>query len=665
MGYFPCTMLRPSRCKLLTLSLAFPAASWGLGLGDIHVRSALDQPLEAQIEVIGAIPTDAAILTARILNDGEFRQHGLERPSFLSGSTLTVGRDDQGNPALIVHSIERVIEPIVTLLVALDSPSGEFIREYTLLLDPSDRAAQPRTTDARSIIPAAAANRPPRAPRAAAQPSPVSTELERANAASDAKLLNPAHTPHSLLYTVAAHDTLDRIARSAGAGSEIGVRRMAIAIYHANPDAFRANLNLLRRGATLRLPSAEQLAAVSTQDAVREYAAQMQAWRAGVRQSVPAAARISSRTSSGVVDSRTPGGESDETQIRLLGEQVQLLERSLNELQEELKRPVVIPATTQPASPTSTSVPARGPAGIATQQVRPGPAASANASPDSRAAGRPRAPFAALVICGALALAAGIWLRRRRERAKTPPKESHAAQDSTREAGTGRSNSKENAPSPQTTMFSPPASARESRGSTRADVSPVLPASETGWFNSASPAPAGDFSGKKSAASPPEPNYPASDTTVKLSDATMKLSMTPVGHTVETAVLLGDVDTSDNTEKLSFFDQKNLEDTTHVVMSSGLSEAAPFVERRKNPAEVLRQAIEREPSRNDLRLKLLELFYTGASQNRRAFLETVRELAKNEGLVSPEDWTRIMDMGRAIAPEDELFSDDSGSKAVA
>src|SRR5690348_14952046 len=114
-------MRRPSGSRLLTLSLACPAASWALGLGDIHVSSALDQPLEAQIELIGAIPSDAAALTARILSDGEFREHGLDWPSFLSGSTLTVGKGAQGNPALIVHSTERVTEPIVTLLVGLDS----------------------------------------------------------------------------------------------------------------------------------------------------------------------------------------------------------------------------------------------------------------------------------------------------------------------------------------------------------------------------------------------------------------------------------------------------------------------------------------------------------------------------------------------------------------
>ena len=80
---------------------------------------------------------------------------------------------------------------------------------------------------------------------------------------------------------------------------------------------------------------------------------------------------------------------------------------------------------------------------------------------------------------------------------------------------------------------------------------------------------------------------------------------------------------------------------------------------------MLRQAIEREPHRSDLCLKLLELYYTAAAENRRAFLEASRHLAKNDELATEEDWSRIAAMGRAIAPDDELFCDSMDNKAVA
>jgi hypothetical protein len=118
-------------------------------------------------------------------------------------------------------------------------------------------------------------------------------------------------------------------------------------------------------------------------------------------------------------------------------------------------------------------------------------------------------------------------------------------------------------------------------------------------------------------------------------------------------------------QKFSFFNPESSNNTEHVVMGSGLNEPKPFIERRKSPVDVLRQAIEREPDRGDLRLKLLELYYTAAAQNRQAFLEVTRQLAKNEKLASAQEWSQIADMGRAIAPDDKLFSGSLDEQEVA
>jgi Tfp pilus assembly protein FimV len=117
--------------------------------------------------------------------------------------------------------------------------------------------------------------------------------------------------------------------------------------------------------------------------------------------------------------------------------------------------------------------------------------------------------------------------------------------------------------------------------------------------------------------------------------------------------------------EFAFFNPESTLNNTHVMIADGTEEPKPFVERRKNPADVLRQAIEREPDRSDLRLKLLELYYAAAAQNRQAFLEVVHQLARNEKLASSHDWSQIADMGKAIAPDDELFANGLDKKAVA
>jgi len=61
-------------------------------------------------------------------------------------------------------------------------------------------------------------------------------------------------------------------------------------------------------------------------------------------------------------------------------------------------------------------------------------------------------------------------------------------------------------------------------------------------------------------------------------------------------------------------------------------------------------AIEREPDRQDLRMKLLELYYSAAATNRTAFLEVCRNW-RVIATPATEQWDKIAFMGRQIAGE--------------
>src|ERR1700730_3518962 len=131
------TMLRRLGYKLL-LGLALPSVSFALGLGDIHIESALHQPLAAQIEIVGVTAENSAGLSAEIADEEMFRRHGLERPVALSSTALTVRQDKQGHTVLVLRSTDAFTDPMVTFLVDLHSPNGgQVIREYTVLLDPA------------------------------------------------------------------------------------------------------------------------------------------------------------------------------------------------------------------------------------------------------------------------------------------------------------------------------------------------------------------------------------------------------------------------------------------------------------------------------------------------------------------------------------------------
>jgi hypothetical protein len=97
----------------------------------------------------------------------------------------------------------------------------------------------------------------------------------------------------------------------------------------------------------------------------------------------------------------------------------------------------------------------------------------------------------------------------------------------------------------------------------------------------------------------------------------------------------------------------------HVQMPSVLHERVVAKERRTNLVDVLKKAVEREPDRPDLRMKLLETYYAAAAANRQAFLEVVQRLARDRDRLGEGEWDKIAFMGKQIASDTALFSSDS------
>jgi hypothetical protein len=97
--------------------------------------------------------------------------------------------------------------------------------------------------------------------------------------------------------------------------------------------------------------------------------------------------------------------------------------------------------------------------------------------------------------------------------------------------------------------------------------------------------------------------------------------------------------------------------TQHVHMPSDLLDQPVVKDRRTNIVDALKMAIERDPERRDLRMKLLETYFSAASTSQRGFLEVVRKLSREPNYLSADDWQKVVMMGRAIAPDDILFAD--------
>jgi hypothetical protein len=100
-------------------------------------------------------------------------------------------------------------------------------------------------------------------------------------------------------------------------------------------------------------------------------------------------------------------------------------------------------------------------------------------------------------------------------------------------------------------------------------------------------------------------------------------------------------------------------------MPSQLHDHVVVTERRTNIVDVLKAAIDRDPNRSDLRMKLLETYYSSAATNQRAFMDVVRKAACEHDFLSAADWQKVVMMGREIASGDALFADQAKDDELA
>ncbi|WP_222833282.1 FimV/HubP family polar landmark protein [Pseudomonas sp. SC3(2021)] len=241
--------------KLVLAIAAASALSSGmahaLGLGELTLKSTLNQPLVAEIELLDVKDLTAAEVVPSLASPEDFAKAGVDRQAFLNDLTFTPVLNASGKSVLRVTSSKPLSEPMVKFLVQVMWPNGRLLRDYSVLLDPSKFS--PQTADA------------------AAQPAPTQTITAPTTGAT-----------HSTQYTTTPRDTLWEIAAKARTGGS--VQQTMLAIQALNPNAFiDGNINRLKTGQVLRLPDSVQSTALPQSKAIAEVAAQNEAWRQGRR----------------------------------------------------------------------------------------------------------------------------------------------------------------------------------------------------------------------------------------------------------------------------------------------------------------------------------------------------------------------------------------------
>ncbi|HEV8260735.1 MAG TPA: FimV/HubP family polar landmark protein [Burkholderiales bacterium] len=316
------------RAWILAASLlAVSAVAHGAGLGKLNVTSALGEPLSAEIELF-AEKKEIGSLAARLASAEAFARAGLVYANALDNAKVGIEKRANGEPYVRLTTTQPVNEPFLDLLVELSWASGRISREFTALLDPpsliaerarqkaaeaqvrasppkpepqpepiAEPAAQTPTAEAPApeAAPAveapAAAQAPAVAEAPAAEPAPsapvetiggpMATFLTESNVNSTSRGSTAASSASGESYgPVKRGDTLAKIAL-ATKPADVSLEQMLVLLFRGNPDAFAGkNMNRLKTGKIIKLPSPERYGSVAPAAARKEVLVQARNWNA-------------------------------------------------------------------------------------------------------------------------------------------------------------------------------------------------------------------------------------------------------------------------------------------------------------------------------------------------------------------------------------------------
>ena len=590
------------RSSLAAVLLAMPGSALALGLGNIHVQSHLDQPLDARITLVDPTPGALQSLSVGVASIAAYTQVDLNRPAYLDGTHTKIIRASDGRVIVHVTSDQPVTDPVVHLLIKASWDRGVLIHEYTLLLNPP--VYMPRHTQAPQAI-AAPVTGPGHRVGAIRHPASAA----RAPAAQAPAVPAAASTPHSV--PVHRGDTLSGIAsRISGAGlTAARTHQWMVAIYRANPQAFDRNMNLLRSGTVLSIPARSSARQISPAAAWGEIRHQTDAWRSTLeaRGSSSGRLRLVAPPGTGAGAQTGHGSTPAAGEVQALKSRVRTLQGELAQEKRLLQVKSAALAQLQaqvgskpaPAQTKPAGHPAQAAASAATAASKPAPKPTKAPVLHPRPLAQPSlvtVVFGVLksywwAVAGLVLLLAGFFALRV-SRARREP----AGDDLLGEA------------------------AAES---------------------------VADFPG-------PAPDMARSDSGFDVGETTLEHSSFAAEEgTAPVVTRHVSTDETISSETALNLDQGDPLAEADFHMAYGLYDQA---------ADLIRLAIAREPERRDLKLKLLEVFFVWG--NKEQFVHTAHELAEARADAAPGEWEKVVIMGRQLAPDDALFADAGVSGAA-
>jgi pilus assembly protein FimV len=658
-------MSRFFRWSIVLAFVLAPASVSSLGLGDIKLNSYLNERLDAEINITVSGPEELTTLEVNVASREVFERFGIDRVDFLDDLAFTVERLNDGRAVVRVTSSEAIVEPFVTFLIEARSSGGRLLREYTVLLDPPLFLPEPEETA--------------EAPEAPVRQAPSAGAIPRSEPAPAPASRAPVASP-TTYGPVRRNETLWGIAEIVRPDRSISMNQAMISLFEANPDAFDGNINRLRAGATLRVPDFAEMTRLSTREAAAEVRRHNREWsqaRAApaapdarpAPEPVAAAPRAEDRRLELVPPAQedrttTPSGASATTappvgyvrEQEALNEELLAAVESMRRELEETRKSLLLKdeeiAALQdrlagieagrfqpaPAEPGAAPVPPDAEVEVTEEAVAETPEEAAVAEPEPAPAEQEPAPATTpppaqvaadtdegglfssiwtwIVIVAVVLLGAAVVWRRRQEAAEEAYESWASVDDEGRPSVSATAAAAAAAPLAAEAIAEEAAEDREPPPREPAELEEE--AAVATW---AEGEPEKSAPSAESAEGAGEYAYPFEDT---IAGAT--------GINLEQSDPLAEAD---------------------FHMAYGLYDQA---------ADLIKKAIERDPERRDLRMKLLDILFVWGQQEE--FLSEATAIQPLIGDTDSSDWERIAIMGRQICPDEDIFGA-QGEAAVA
>jgi len=398
--------------KLKALStgvlLAWSIPSHALTLGKFQIQSAMGEPLRAEVEITQSTPDELRGLQAQVAAPNSFKQAGMEYNPALNGLVTLVENRSDGRSVIVLDGRTPVQDSFIDLILEAKSPTGRVVKNYALLLNAANSGASSRTVSSAVRTPAQTEviASPVTLPKAATTPNvelngdripvyrfdtqdtpstqPAKKTRNISDAVPPAVVASPTNntpSPEDDTVSVKPGDTASSL-MMARLPAGITLEQMMLAVVRANPHAFiEGNVNLVRSGTILRLPTESEAAQISRAQAHETVLAHNRDFAAYARRVAGSPLLVGSsesREMSGTVSKTEPqapelvakqdkltlskaqiGNNSEEVKLAAereskdAEEQLNALKKNMEDLQALAKGPQIEASTTMPTKANS------------------------------------------------------------------------------------------------------------------------------------------------------------------------------------------------------------------------------------------------------------------------------------------------------------------------